>query len=353
MQSAGDVFRPWYGLEWVAWLAACLLSMLLVTYPIFDFDFYWHLANGREMINTAHIISKEVFSYTHPNEHFANHEWLAQVVFYLVWNTFGPYGLFGLKLFMVGLISCLLFRMLHTESQSPGIALLLTVLVVLAGLNRFHVRPELFSLLNITLLGYILYGYCMKRLPKALLWAIPLLMVTWDWLHGAVFGFAFLTLFVSGENIKHRLNRFQHQSLLSATDLKYLNLCFTISLLAMLVNPFGLRSYGIFVGYVIGEANFNSVITEFTPVSWEFSKVYILMLAWVAFLAIRNWRQLDITQLFVGVIFALAAIRFSRMVGVAAIVLAPVIARLLRTNLQMASKNVERKLHTVTLMVAG
>ena len=109
MNSAGIVLRQSSGMEWIALLLACFFSLLLVTYPIFDFDFYWHLANGREMVNSGNIVSEEIFSYTHPGEHFSNHEWLGQILFYQVWDTFGPMGLFTFKLFIVTAISFLLF----------------------------------------------------------------------------------------------------------------------------------------------------------------------------------------------------------------------------------------------------
>ena len=353
MNSAGINFRQASGIEWVALIAACLLSMLLVTYPIFDFDFFWHLANGREMVNSSHIISKEVFSYTHPGEHFANHEWLAQIFFYKVWHAFGPTGLFTLKLFIVCMMAGLLFFTLRNIGQTPVISALLTVLVVLAGLNRYHIRPELFTLFDIALLGFILHSYCAQRVPRMLLWLIPVIMVLWDWLHGAIYGFAFLTMFVVAENVKYRVNWFQYQLQLSRSELRYLNLCFVVSVVAMLINPFGLRSYSIFIGYVTGEANFNSVITEFTPVSWEFSKVFILMFVWLIILTIRNWRQLDITKLLLAMVFGLAAMRFSRMEGAAAIVIAPAIAHLLGLSMQATRNKIERQFHAVSLTVIG
>ena len=346
MNSTVVGFRQWTVWEWGALLLACLLSLLLVTYPVFDFDLFWHLANGREMVGSGRIISEEVFSYTHPGEHFSNHEWLAQLVFYLVWNAFGAYGLFSLKLFLAGLVSLLLFLTLRSEQQTAGVALLLTVLAVLAGLDRYHERPELFTLFNMALVSFILFGFRSQQLPRKWLWLVPLVMVTWDWLHGAVFGLGFLTLFVVGENAKHRVSWLHHQSKLSADDLKYLNNCFAVTILFMLLNPFGLSSYGIFVGYVVGEANFNSVIDEFLPISWEDSKVFILICTTMALLALRHWRRLDFTQLLVAVVFTAAAIRFYRIGAVAAIVIMPFIASLLRLSVDNTTRATGRKLYT-------
>lgn len=334
-------------------LAAWLFSLVLVTYPIFDFDLYWHLANGREMIGAGRIISEEVFSYTHIGEKFANHEWLGQIVFYLLWDKWGPYGLFAFKLLLVALLVWLLYRTMRNENTQAGVAALLCVAAVFAGINRYHERPELFSLLNTALLGFILYGFRAHRLPRRLLWLIPLILVLWDWLHGAVYGLTLLTLFVIGENAKSLLPMLRHHHVLDRLNLNYLNRCFVVTMLAMLANPLGLRSYGIFVGYVIGEADFNQVITEFTPVSWDEFKVFILLFGWAVLLMLRNWRRLDITQLLLMLVFGGAALRFNRVTGVAAIMLVPVIANQLRDSMLQSKAKLEAGFHVASLAMAG
>ena len=71
----------------LALLGAWLFALFIVCHPIFDYDLHWHLANGREMVQRGQIISEEIFSYTHFGDKFENHEWLAQIIFYLVWQT--------------------------------------------------------------------------------------------------------------------------------------------------------------------------------------------------------------------------------------------------------------------------
>jgi len=227
------------------------------------------------------------------------------------------------------------------------------VLVILAGINRYHERPELFTVFYTALLGFILYGYRAGKLPRRLLWALPLIMVTWDWLHGAIYGLIFLTLFVAGENTKHRFPLLRHQPSLSLADLRYLNRCFALVVLAMLINPFGIRSYGIIVGYAFGQGNFNQVITEYMPVNWNEFKVFIMMFAWAALLSLRYWRRLDFTHLLLMGVFGLMALRFNRATSLAAIVLVPVIAGSLRIGIEQAKSALERRLHFAALVMAG
>ncbi|MGC2166317.1 MAG: hypothetical protein WA632_09915 [Gallionella sp.] len=338
--------------DWLV-LLVCLLSILLVTYPVFDFDLYWHLANGREMITSGHVVDEDRFSYTHPGAAFANHEWLGQIMLYLVWTVFGVYGLLAMKLLLVALTMWSLFRTLCREQTAPAVAALLCVLAVLAGVNRYHERPELFTLFGMAALGMILYGFRAGLLKQRWLWLVPLMLVMWDWLHTALYGVIFLTLFVIGENAKHRIARLYHPTALSADRLAVLNRFFALALLAMLLNPYGLRSYGIFVGYAVGQGNFNQVITEYQPVNWEEFKVFILMLGWTALLALRHWRRTDATHLLLLLFFGAAALRFNRVTSISAIVLAPILAELLRAGMHQTRGNMERRLHVAALTVAA
>jgi len=140
-------------------MLALIGALIIVLYPVIDYDLYWHLANGREMVKGGRVISEEVFSFTHFGEKFENHEWLAQVIFYLIWQSVGPYGLLGLKLLAAALVVLIGYRTARTQGCQPWLAALLCVFAVLAGQLHYTERPELFSLLNIALLGFILYGY--------------------------------------------------------------------------------------------------------------------------------------------------------------------------------------------------
>lgn len=339
----------------LALLSAWLCALIIVLYPIFDYDLYWHLANGREMIQGGRIISEEVFSYTHFGEKFENHEWLAQIIFYLIWHNLGPYGLLGFKLLATSLVVLLLYRTIRTIGGQPWLAAVLCVFAILAGLYRYIERPELFSLFNTTLVSFILYGFCAGKLSRRLLWLIPLILVVWDWLHGSVYGLALFTLFVAGENAKHLLPVLCHEQSLAREQLAYLNRCFAVAILAMLANPFGLRSYGIFIEFLSKKDVVDTAarIMEFMPINWTEFKPYILLFAWAVLLSLRHIRRLDITQLLVLLVFGCGALRYSRVTGVAAIVLAPVIASLIMASVQNAKSKLETKLHAATVILAA
>ena len=338
----------------LALFSAWLFSILRVLTPVFDWDMYWHLANGREMVNTGRLVSEEVFSYTHFGEKFDNHEWLGQIIFYLIWHNLGPYGLLCFKLLATSIVVLLLYRTIRAVGGQPWLAAVLCVFAVLAGSPRYVERPELFSLLNTALLSFILYGFRTNQLPRRLLWLVPLILVVWDWLHGSVYGLVLFSLFVAGENAKHFLPVLRHQQSLSQDNLKYLNRCFAVAISAMLLNPLGLLSYRHFFVLASGISGANK-INELQPiwVVWSDCIPYILLLVWAALLSLRNIRRLDITQLMVLLVFGYAGLRYNRVMGVFAIILVPIIASLITVNMQNARFRMEAKLHTLMVIMAA
>ncbi|MDX8398774.1 MAG: hypothetical protein R8K20_00820 [Gallionellaceae bacterium] len=338
----------------LALLCAWICALVIVTFPIFDWDLYWHLANGREMIHAGQIINEEIFSYTHQGEGFENHEWLAQIIFYALWDLFGAYGLLGLKLLITVLVVSLGYRTARIAGSQPWLAAMLCVFAVQAGWWRYSERPELFSLLNIALVSFILYGFRTGQLSRRVLWLIPPIMVLWNSLHGAVYGLGLLGLFVAGENMKHIFPRLRAENEVNWLGLRTLNYCFAITMLVMLIDPFGFRSYDMFLGLVGGE---NSAITnrisEMRPITWEDLKPYIFLLAWAGVLALRHIRRIDVTQLILLLVFGALAIRYSRAVGVASIVLIPVIASLMAITIERAQSKAQRGLVMVGMLLSA
>lgn len=348
-QQLANIFTP----DRLALLGALICSIIIVLYPISDPDMYWHLANGREMVSTGRIVGEEIFSYSYPGVEFDNHEWLGQIILYLIWNYLGPYWLLGFKLLITASVVWILYRIILNIGAKPIFAAVLCVFAVLVGLHRYIERPELFSLLNTALFGYILYGFHSGKLSRRLLWFIPLLLVLWDWLHTAVYGLVFFTLFVVGENLKHLVPFFRNENALSKENLKYLDLCFAASMAAMLLNPLGLHTYGVFIDYSQGKgANFHT--GEYHPSPWrQFPELYLLI-GWTALLILRNIRKLDITYLLLMLAFSYLAIRYNRAAAYAGMVLVPIIASLTVTSMQNAKIKLERYLHVaaITLVAA-
>ncbi len=139
-----------------------------------------HIKTG-EIIVTAHSIPKtNVYSYTYPNFPFINHHWLSEVVFYLVFQSFGYLGLL-----LVGTATILMaFGTLFYYCAKRYSFLSLTIVSLLAIkilFERTDLRPELFSFLFFSIFLTTLFSY-REHFSKKILFLIPLQLL-WTNMH--------------------------------------------------------------------------------------------------------------------------------------------------------------------------
>ena len=75
-------------------LAAVLLIVVYMVggSGVGDPDIWWHLKNAQYLFNTGKIPSLDMYSYTVAGQPWMNHEWLAEVPYYLAWRAFGLPG---------------------------------------------------------------------------------------------------------------------------------------------------------------------------------------------------------------------------------------------------------------------
>src|SRR5687768_1129286 len=60
--------------------------------PSPDSDYWWHLAVGRHIVQQREWPRPDPFSFTASEEPWTVHEWLLEIVMYLLHSTFGPWG---------------------------------------------------------------------------------------------------------------------------------------------------------------------------------------------------------------------------------------------------------------------
>jgi hypothetical protein len=138
-------------------------------------DTWWHLAAGRDMVETGRVALTERWSHTAYGAAWPNYEWLSQVVFYVLYRVGGlPLLTVAAAASIVGAYS---LTWLNTRGPLEGRALLLLVTAANATLV-WAVRPQVFSLcLVAATLGLVL--------RRRWLW-LPPLFVLWANLHGGV-----------------------------------------------------------------------------------------------------------------------------------------------------------------------
>ncbi len=157
-------------------------------------DLGYYIKIGEVIVATKNVPSINLFSYTYSSYPFINDNWLSEVLFYFVHNTFGFNGLIMLSVLLILVAFLLIFIQAVKKSDSFTTALI-GLLYVHILYERTDIKPELFSFLLLSIFITILYKY-REKYTKWIFILIPLELL-WVNLHIYFFlGIAVLLLFL-------------------------------------------------------------------------------------------------------------------------------------------------------------
>jgi tetratricopeptide (TPR) repeat protein len=131
---------------------------------------------------------------------WTDHEWLFQVVLYLVNAIFGAGGLVLLRVALIIGMFLLLFKMASRWS-SYLIVVYVSLVVIIASNLRFFMRPEIFSLFFTVYTLFCLHQF--KYGSKKWIYSLPPLIFVWTNMHGFfAVGLAMVAFFLISELIE-------------------------------------------------------------------------------------------------------------------------------------------------------
>jgi hypothetical protein len=230
-------------------LAAVLFAWLSHTRT--DPDLWGHVRFGHDIVSTRAIPATDSYSFL-SDRRWINHEWLSECVMYVAYAAAGPPGLVALKvLLLVGVLGAV-FLALGRQSVTGASRDLLLALVVLGTFGQInHMRPQVFSLAAFSWLLVLLTTVESRRARLVL---IPMLFALWVNLHGGwIVGGAALALWTAG-TLGSPVPRAEKGTLVA---------CGVVSLLATLVNPYGVTMW-LFLWNTVGFSR--AEISEWQPV---------------------------------------------------------------------------------------
>lgn len=312
-------------------VAACLAALLyLAVFPLQDYDTFWHLAYGRAMAERGAFINHEIFSYTAAGAYLGSHSQLAQVLLYAAWAAGGATALLGLKLLLIVAAFALVVATARLFGAPAPLGAALALAAFTAGLARLVERPELFSIVLQALLIWLLFRARSRGYVGRELWAVPPLMVVWDYLHGSVYGLAVLAAFVGAETV--RLNFLPGRWGGGRPEdppgrLGRLLAWSGVTVAAMLLHPNGLLNYAYF--WRVGVSDEFRMYGEFTPpTSAQFAPFWVVG-ALLAVLLLLRARRCDLTTLALLIPFAVLALNFNRAILAFCLAAIPAVAQML------------------------
>ena len=180
------------------WHKAILLALAAVLWmgwfspAIYDSDFWWHLKTGQYIAEKHALPVPDPFAFTtagavsaYPGEpltrHFnLTHEWLAQVVFYLVWRIAGFGGVVLFRAFLLsaccGLVGLVAYRRCLSFYWALAAAFAAATMARPFALDRPYLITFLFLAATMAILEF-----------KRWLWLLPPLFLVWANCHGGFF----------------------------------------------------------------------------------------------------------------------------------------------------------------------
>lgn len=293
------------------------------TVEVKDLDLWLHMKMGEYILTHGVVPVVDVLSASAQGMPWINHEWLFQVVVFLVKDNWGMDGLLYMQVILV-LATCLILLFLTYHPDRQLLAAVMMGLMYFVYQTRFTLRPDLFSFLFFALFIYILSARLDER------WAIPVLFVLqvlWTNMHGYfLLGILFVFIGIISEAIKRHVPlpwEWAQEGRLTDDEYRRLWWAFFFLVLATFVNPFGLQGslYPLnILKAVSGDSKiFFENITELQrPITMENLTLMtdnwpLRMMIFTSFLSFFfNRRNIDISALLfwiVMLVFGLMALR--------------------------------------------
>jgi hypothetical protein len=298
---------------------------------VYNYDFWWHLATGKYIVENASLPHDDPFSYTThsaPSERksiILKGNWLAEVIFYKIYDAWDLKGIIILRALLMLVFLFFILLAIRVQGVSGFLALVLVTDVFFLSMDFIGERPQLFTFAAFSAVLYLLEDFRKNGSRKVFL--IPLIMVPLSNMHpGYIVCILLVSLHTAGAGTVALLVRDSrdHKS-------KRLLAVWFLAIIASFFNPAGLGAVrGIFsisthtVGIVEFMAPFSVYLNKFKPPDYS----YIAFLA-LSLFGLRYLKRIGLVPLMVLGVFtfmSFIAIRYMIFYMCAA---APVIANIL------------------------
>ncbi len=281
-----------YQVATVAVLAAVFVIALL---PRVETDFWWHLKVGAYITSHHAVPSHDYMSYTFLGHPWTDHEWLAELLLYGLYNLAGLWG----PIVFFAFVICAAFGFVYWNMANRGINRVLALFVLSAAFTAsrgsWGPRIQMLSMFFLAVYAFTLYRFQVTR-DRRVLAAFPLLMLIWTNVHGGfVLGLVVIAITLVGEWLNYLT---KHEDALSPSDLRALGLVLVATIAVTIVNPNGVRQLLYPLTFILPNAYTNQIQESASPnfhmiVMMVFEAMLLLLIA-SAFLARPrfNWTNL-------------------------------------------------------------
>ena len=260
--------------EWMKYIPAILIVEIVIVALVFCFkngisgnDFWWHIKVGEWIMENGNVPTVDIFSWYGIQQKipWTAHEWLADVIYFLIYQYLGSAGIFGFALLAAGLLIFLMWWQAKDYCKNNPLisGLFFTLLAVLCSLF-FYGRPHVFSYFLLFFELKILYEFLENPASKKI-YFIPVIGCLWSNLHGGSSNLAYILciVFLVCSKLNFTLGRIYAAKVENKAFLKLLGVS-AGTVLSILVNPIGFKVL-IYLYISLGNDLMMKVISEWQP----------------------------------------------------------------------------------------
>ncbi len=303
-----------------------LVVFLAVPKKIADPDIGWHLRNAQIQLQTRAFLHQDLYSFTTAGKPWMDHEWLAEIPFYLAWRAFGSRGIFLVTLTAIEAILLGILGLAYLESGSIKAAFVVCFAALFLASVSFGPRTLLFGWMFLVVELGLLAGF---RRGRDFLWALPVVFSLWVNAHGSwIIGLVVLAVVAVSGCFQGTWGSIE-ATLWTRPQARKLAWVSLLSTLALFVNPYGWR----LVLYPFDLA-FHQKLNIASVDEWKSldfhtprGKIVLAIIAAAILLQLirrRRWKLHEVLFLLIG---TYAALTYSRFLFLAAILIVPLLAK--------------------------
>ena len=237
-----------------------LFLSLITMFNRVDPDVYWHIKTGEWILQNG-IPTTDTFSYWGGN--FIAHEWLFDIIIYLIYSLGGYIGIKLMSFILIGTSLYLGINISENKNKNNVFVYLLPLLMWIVYIGQLEPRPQLFSLLIMTITIYLLDR-------NKHLYLIPIFTLFLSNVHGGLVAIIALTIAVYLISyIFDNIGKLNVKNIVT-----YISIIGAV-LASMMINPYGLES--ITYGSKMPDYVLNNV-QEFQPLIQGSNNIFILFI---------------------------------------------------------------------------
>ncbi len=315
-------------------LLLILFTSIAIAIPSYEPDVLLHLTTGRYVLDVGALPHTDIFSYTRFGEPWVMHEWLYQILIYLLHDAF---GITAIQIISAAILTAVIYlnkQNCRLAGAAEVTAWFSTILLFTAWLFFVSNRPHIFTYLFVSLLLHFFLRYRYKGEAKPL-YFIPVMMIPWVNIHGAfIVGIVLLGYLSVLTFIESHING-NHSS-----QQKHLAIAFILTLAASLINPYGIEQ--LFFPFQVMDQWAMRYVTEWMPPDYSHWNYVAYAFMVVFIIASSAWSKTEGRwfNLALAAPFIIASLNSVRHIPIAAFVLAPLLAFSIQ---QLASHFMQRR----------